>query len=104
LVTSSGSDTLSLIEGSSLDSNGPLSNAKIVNMVKVGIEPSGVVYNPKNNSIYVANSGSNDVSVIDSGTNRISTVEVGIEPSGIAYNPADHNIYVANSGSKQYLF
>ncbi len=38
----------------------------IIATVDVGDTPSVLEYNPSNNDIYVANSGSNEVSVIDS--------------------------------------
>jgi YVTN family beta-propeller protein len=48
---------------------------------------------------YVANSGSNDVSVIDTSTNAvIATVPVGISPSGVAITPDATRAYVTNQG------
>lgn len=51
--------------------------------------------------IYVANSGANTVSVIDSETNRVvgSPIPVGLHPGGIAVG-GDGTVYVANSGDK----
>lgn len=49
---------------------------------------------------YVANSSSNNVSVIDEKTNAvITTVTVGTHPKGIGVNPVTNRIYVANQGS-----
>lgn len=49
---------------------------------------------------YVANSGSNNVSVIDMATNTVTTsVNVEMGPRGIAVNPAGTKLYVTNSGS-----
>jgi len=49
------------------------------------------------NMVYVANCGSNNVSVIDPNTNSVSTtVSVGICPRDIAVNLAGTRIYVAN--------
>ncbi|MFY9868726.1 MAG: hypothetical protein WAK17_03320 [Candidatus Nitrosopolaris sp.] len=66
--------------------------------VKVGTGPKAAACSEK--FIYVANSGSNDVSMIDCQTNHVvNTVKVGTASSGLAYYPEIHNIYVANSGS-----
>ncbi len=47
--------------------------------------------------IYVANNGSDTVSVIDSGTNTvIETITVGNGPSGVGVNTATGKVYVAN--------
>jgi YVTN family beta-propeller protein len=52
---------------------------------RVGIYPDAVAFNLSNKEVYVANSGSNDVSVIDGTTNSVvSTISVGNEPSSIA--------------------
>jgi YVTN family beta-propeller protein len=56
--------------------------------------------NPIRNRIYVANAGSNTVSVIDGTTNTVvATVTVGTTPFGVAVNPTTNRIYVTNSGS-----
>jgi len=48
----------------------------------------------------VANSGSNNVSVIDGNTNSvIATVSVGTSPEGVGVNPLTNGIYVANFNS-----
>jgi YVTN family beta-propeller protein len=46
---------------------------------------------------YVANFGSNTVSVIDTATNKVAaTVPVGTNPTGVAVNPNGQLAYVAN--------
>ena len=55
--------------------------------------------NPVTNKIYVANSDSNNVTVIDGATNSTTTVPVGHRPAAVAVNPVTNKIYVANSGS-----
>ena len=42
-----------------------------------GTEPCGVAVNPVTNKIYVANQGSNNVTVIDGATNGTTTVRGG---------------------------
>ena len=54
--------------------------------------------NPSTNRIYVANAGSDSVSVIDGASNTVAaTVAVGSNPLGVAVNPNTNRIYVANS-------
>ena len=49
---------------------------------------------PKN---YVANSGPNTVSVIDTVSNKVvGTVQVGNDPHGVAVSPDGTHVYVAN--------
>jgi YVTN family beta-propeller protein len=68
--------------------------------IRVGVNPIGIAYNPRNNNIYVANSGSNSVSVINPATNSvIDTITTGTSPVGIAHNPGNNHIYVTNRGS-----
>ena len=45
--------------------------------VTVGTRPFGVAVNPLTNKIYVANGGSNNVTVIDGANNATTTVEIG---------------------------
>jgi YVTN family beta-propeller protein len=51
---------------------------------------------------YVANSGSNTVSVVDMSTTPptvVATVPVGTSPFGLALSPDGRRVYVANSAS-----
>ena len=69
----------------------------VISTVDVGERPSALAFNPSNNNIYVANTNSNNVSVIESSSNTvISTVDVGDGPSALAFNPSNNNIYVTN--------
>ncbi len=63
----------------------------------VGAGPRGVAVNPAGTFVYVANSFSNTISVIDTVTNTVvATVPVGAGPDGVAVNPAGTFAYVAN--------
>jgi len=62
------------------------------------MHPLGIAYDPSNGYIYVADAGSDTVSVIN-GTTVIATIRVGSEPAGIAYDPSNGYIYVTNWGS-----
>ncbi|HEV2192380.1 MAG TPA: YncE family protein [Nitrosopumilaceae archaeon] len=66
--------------------------------IVVGHYPFGVVVNTDTNKIYVTNSGSISVSVIDGSTNGvIANIGVGAGPWGIAINTNTNKIYVTGS-------
>jgi YVTN family beta-propeller protein len=69
----------------------------------VGNNPVGVAIHPDGTYVYVANSGSNSVSVIDTSTNTVSgvAITVGTSPMGIAVGKVGTavKVFVANSGS-----
>jgi YVTN family beta-propeller protein len=89
-VTNRGSDTLSVINGTT--------NALVDEVSLDTIAPSSIIYNAANNYIYVTNMGSNTVSVINGTTNTIvANIPVGLGPNGIAYNQNNGDVYVANS-------
>jgi YVTN family beta-propeller protein len=54
-VTNLGSGSVSVIDGS---------KNSVISTIRVGINPYGVVYDPANHDIYVADYGSNTISVI----------------------------------------
>ena len=52
------------------------------------------------NKVYVANLGSDTISVIDTATNTVTaTVNVGFIPVGVAASPDGAHVYVANNAS-----
>ena len=62
-------------------------NASI--MIKVGKMPYGIAFDQSNGEIYVANSGSNSVSVINSRTKRVlKTIRIGEMPCGVTIEPS----------------
>jgi len=66
----------------------------------VGNNPFGVLYDPGNQRIYVANYASRTVSVINSSTNSVvSTVAAGNGPWNLAYDNANNDVYVTDFGS-----
>jgi YVTN family beta-propeller protein len=81
------------------------SSDKVIDTVSVGKKPLAITYNPSNNNVYVGNTFSDTVSVIDTlrNNNIISNIPVGHFPgnssNGLAYNLRNGNIYVANTGS-----
>lgn len=63
-----------------------------------GYQPDALAVNPVTNEIYVANYGSNNVTVIDGAANDVWGVTVGIQPRALAVASLTNKIYVANSG------
>jgi YVTN family beta-propeller protein len=68
----------------------------VVATIPVGDEPRRVAVNEKTNRIYVANTNSDTVSVIEGATNFVGTIPVGDNPVGVAVNEKTNRIYVAN--------
>lgn len=68
--------------------------------VGVGNSPAAVAVNPVTSTIYVVNTASNTVSVINGTTNSLTaTVTTGSNPVALAVNPVSNMVYVANNGS-----
>ena len=72
----------------------------VLTTVPVGTNPCAVGLNPATGKVYVANDGSDSVSVIDGKTDSVvATVGVGDHPCAVGINPTNNRIYVANRGS-----
>ncbi len=68
--------------------------------IPVGSLPFGVTYDPTDGRVFVADSGSANLSVISDATNRtIASVSVGLQPFGVAFDPTSDRVYVADGGS-----
>ena len=66
--------------------------------IQVGDDPQYIVANPTTHKVYVANAGSNSVSVIDGAVNEVVTNVKGVN-GHLAVNNQINKIYVANAGS-----
>jgi len=78
---------------------GGMSDVVVAN-IKVGDKPAGAALTPDLSRVYVANSGANTVSVINTSTNAvIKTITVGSNPTGVAVTPDGARVYVTNRGS-----
>lgn len=63
-----------------------LVNQKVVQTIKVGIAPHGVVLSPDGKFSYVTNTLSNDVSIVDNNSGQeLTRVPTGKKPNGISY-------------------
>ena len=66
----------------------------------MGSFPAGITFDSTNGYLYVANSGSDNVTVIDGATNKvIGGIGVRASPHGIAFDSTNGNVYVTNTGS-----
>jgi YVTN family beta-propeller protein len=103
-VTNAGSNTVSVINTAT--------KSVIAPSLNVGNRPFGVAVNPAGTRVYVTNAELdlqlNDyrVSVIDTATNTVSTIQVGtatppvgVYPAGVAVAPDGGHVYVTNHGS-----
>jgi YVTN family beta-propeller protein len=77
----------------------PVRAQTVTATVPLGTSPVAVAVNQATNKIYVANSASKSVTVIDGGTNSTTTVPVGLTPIAVAVNSVTNKIYVANRGN-----
>jgi len=102
-VTNSGSDSVSVIDTAKhevVQVPDPLSAASTQTAIHLGsgMAPWGIAVSVSGDKVYVANSGGNSVSVIDTASNTAaaSKVNVGKRPYGIAVNPKKPRLYVTN--------
>ena len=95
-VTNGKSNTVSVIDLTPR----PIPSFHVIKTITVGSEPTGVTANSKKNEIYVVNTGSNNVSVIDAERNQVvATIGVHGKPYFIEVSPDGRRGYVANSAS-----
>jgi len=69
--------------------------------IPIGNNPKAIIYNPANDLIYVTNSNSGVISIINTTTNLITdTINIGNSLGtglfGIEINPINNTIYVTN--------
>ena len=72
----------------------------VIGSIAVGQSPIGIAYDPVNNLLYVTNSGSNNVSVIDASTNQVvGSIAVATTPWDAAVDTVHGCLYVSEAGS-----
>ena len=67
--------------------------------IAAGTEPTALAVDEGTDTIYVANQGSNNVTVVNGSTNGTTTVNVGAYPTAVAVNTTTHAAYVTNANS-----
>jgi len=84
-----------------------LISGKVTTTIAVGLHPSGMAWDESHQRLYVANSNSDSISVIDTATNRLTeTIDLqpfnkkiaGISPESVAVAPDHAMLYVACAG------
>ncbi len=74
-----------------------------VRNVTVGLYPSAATYNPKLNALYVANRGSDNLTLLNATTfASLGSIPTGAgsAPVGVVFNPSNEKLYVANAGNQ----
>jgi YVTN family beta-propeller protein len=70
------------------------------NTIEVGADPAEITFSSDGKKVFVANGGSNNVTIIEQSTkNILATINVGDDPVG-AWPSADGKMYVDNEGGQ----
>ena len=70
--------------------------------ITAGTGAFGVAFTPDGAHAYVANNGSNSVSVINTATKSVAlSIPVGNSPIGVAISPNGQYVYVANQNNNE---
>jgi YVTN family beta-propeller protein len=84
-----------------------LLSGKVAATIAVGLHPSGLAWDEAHQRLYVANSNSDSISIVDTATNRLfETLSVqpfmkkvaGVSPESVALSPDHSTLYAACSG------
>ncbi|MCI4325973.1 MAG: YncE family protein [Thermoplasmata archaeon] len=72
----------------------------LVTHILVGAEPGGIAFDPQNEMIYVSNTATNNVSVINGSSNQLSGSAISISlPGALAFDPRTGDLYVGEGTS-----
>ena len=99
-ITNSWSNTVSVIKPGipEIENNSCRNNQ--IRSIQVGINPANIQIDAKNNVGYVANSLSNNISIINLNSKdpsvNVKEIAVGKSPIAVAVNSSTHTVYVAN--------
>jgi YVTN family beta-propeller protein len=94
-VTNQLDNTASVIDGAS---------HKVVATVRVGVSPAQMAVSPDRKSVYIANTGSNTVSVLNTDNDTIArtiALPPRSKPIDVAANPNGRYLYTADGGSNR---
>ncbi len=76
------------------------STLAVITTIGVGVAPGSVAVNEGDDTVYVTNYWSNNVSVINGRTGTVDdTIPVGGGPQGVAVDQGDDTVYVTNQSS-----
>jgi YVTN family beta-propeller protein len=94
-VTNQLDNTASVIDGRS---------HRVVATVRVGVSPAQMAVSPDRKSVYIANTGSDTVSVLNTGTNTVArTISLPrrSSPVDVALSPSGRFLYTADGGANR---
>ena len=94
-VTNQLDNTASVIDGAT---------HQVVATVRVGVSPAHMAVSPDRKSVYIANTGSNTVSVLNTGNDTIAraiALPPRSKPVDVAANPNGRYLYTADGGSNR---
>ena len=74
-----------------------IANNEVVKRVKVGTDPDGAAFNAQTGLLYVSNTGSDSVTVVDVARHVTTTIEVGALPSGVVVDERNNMAYVVQA-------
>jgi YVTN family beta-propeller protein len=99
-VTNTGDNTVSVFDTSNVNLANSPPIPSLSPPVVVGTAPTGIAALQDGSRVYVANSGSNDVSVVSATSFAVlKTTAVGVNPIFVAADPTSTKVYVTNQGS-----
>jgi YVTN family beta-propeller protein len=108
-TVSGGGNTVSVINAATCNARRRTGCGRPAAAIRVGSGPDGIAVDQAAGTVYVVNSGSGTVSVINAATCNAHqhsgcgqtppTITVGSGPDGVAVDQATGTVYVANSGS-----
>lgn len=99
-VTNTGDNTVSVFDASNVNPSNSPPIPSLIAPVAVGTAPTGVAALQDGSRFYVANSGSNNVSVVSATSFAVlRVVPVGNNPTFVAADPTSTKVYVTNHGS-----
>jgi DNA-binding beta-propeller fold protein YncE len=76
---------------------------QMLGTVPVGAAPNDVAANPNTGYVFVANSNSNDITVLKNGAVVSTIASQGIRPYAIGIDSRNNYVYVANRGTEGHL-
>jgi YVTN family beta-propeller protein len=100
LAYDGGTSSFYVAQNNSMVSVVPAGSTYVAATIPVGAAPFGVAYDPIDARVFVADSGSDNLSVISDVTNStVGSVSVGSTPFGVAFDNRSDRLFVANGGS-----
>jgi YVTN family beta-propeller protein len=99
-VTNTGDNTVSVFDASNVNIANSPPIPSLTAPVAVGTAPAGIAALQNGSRFYVANSGSNNVSVVSATSFAVlTTIPVGVNPTFVAADPTSTKVYVTNQNS-----